>query len=323
MKKIRVVYLTGFWFSGATILGRSLKSSEEAIYVGEIRDFWTKGLKKNEKCSCGENFESCSFWTKVTEEYNKSVPADDIERVSKDLFELEKTANYFKLRKYLKDNDDGKFRNLLDTYLKHTEALYEAISKVSGKNIIVDSSRLPGRLLALSRSGRIEIFPIYMIRDPRGVINSLIKKDFRNFGEIRNSIIKHILSWNIKNLLSLDSLKKLNSNDTMYLSYTKFTRNPSPILERIKEKLSCSLNYENDDGKVSLFLEPGHVFTGNRSRHDTGKISIAEDLKWKKELSLANKILVSFTSLPLLKYLLMKFKMNKKSSLKLKESEST
>ncbi|MEJ2195789.1 MAG: hypothetical protein P8X73_13160 [Ignavibacteriaceae bacterium] len=45
MEKIKVVYLTGFWFSGATILGRSLKSSNEAIYVGEIRDYWTKGKR--------------------------------------------------------------------------------------------------------------------------------------------------------------------------------------------------------------------------------------------------------------------------------------
>ena len=38
MENIKIIYLTGFWFSGATILGRSLKSSEDVIYVGEIRD---------------------------------------------------------------------------------------------------------------------------------------------------------------------------------------------------------------------------------------------------------------------------------------------
>ncbi len=47
MEKIKIIYLTGFWFSGATILGRSLKSSEDIIYVGEIRDYWSKGLEKN------------------------------------------------------------------------------------------------------------------------------------------------------------------------------------------------------------------------------------------------------------------------------------
>ncbi len=307
MEKIKVVYLTGFWFSGATILGRSLKSSEDVIYVGEIRDYWTKGLKKNEKCSCGERFENCSFWTKVTEEYINSFPSDDIEKISKDLSELEKTKNYFKLRKFIKNKDDNYIRQLLETYLKHTDKLYESISKVSGKNIIVDSSRLPSRLLALSLSTKIELFPIYMIRDPRGVINSLIKKDFRNFGEIRNSTFKHILTWNVKNLLSLDSVNKLNSNDTLYLWYKNFTRNPAQVLEKIKKRLNCAINYEEENGKVSIHLEPGHVFTDNRSRHDTGKITISEDTKWKQELNWHRKVIVSVTSLPLLKYIVKKY----------------
>ncbi|MGD8307366.1 MAG: hypothetical protein PVF17_11985 [Ignavibacteria bacterium] len=307
MEKIRIVYLTGFWFSGATILGRSLKSSEEAIYVGEIRDFWTKGLKKNDKCSCGERFESCSFWTEVKKEYLSSFPSENIDKISKDLNELEKTSNYFKLRKFIKKRDDDHLQQLLDTYILHTEKLYESISKISGKNIIVDSSRLPGRLLALSLSLKTDIYPIYMIRDPRGVVNSLIKKDFRNFGKIRTSPFKHIIAWNVKNLLSLDSIKFLNSKDTLYLWYKSFTNNPTYALEIIKKKLNCRLKYEEDNDKVSLYLEPGHVFTGNRSRHETGKITIAEDLKWKKELSWPRKIIVSITSLPLLKYLIIKY----------------
>jgi hypothetical protein len=309
MEKIKIVYLTGFWFSGATILGRSLKSSEDAIYVGEIRDFWTKGFGKNEQCSCGKSFNDCKFWQEVTHEYIKSFPSDDIEIISKDLSELEKTNNYFKLRKYIKNNNDNHFGQLVDIYLKHTEKLYECISKVSGKSIIVDSSRLPGRLLALSLSTKIEIFPIYIIRDPRGVINSLIKKDFRNFGEIRNSTFKHILTWNVKNLLSLDSVKILNSKDTLYLGYKNFTKKPAQVLEKIKKILNCTLNYEEENGKVSLYLEPGHVFTGNRSRHDTGKITITEDTKWKKELKLSKKILVSITSLPLLNFIIAKYRL--------------
>jgi len=246
----------------------------------------------------------------VTKEYLNSFPSNDIEKISKELSEIEKTKNYFKLRKFIKNKDDNYVRQLLDTYLKHTEKLYESISKVSGKNIIVDSSRLPGRLLALSLSTKIEIFPIYIIRDPRGVINSLIRKDFRNFGEIRNSTFKHILTWNVKNLLSLDSVKKLNSHDTLYLLYKNFTRNPARIFEKIKKSLNCTLNYEEKNGKVSLYLEPGHVFTGNRSRHDTGKITITEDVKWKQELSWQRKVLISATSLPLLKYVVKKYHLN-------------
>jgi hypothetical protein len=310
MEKIKIIYITGYWFSGATILGRSLISSNQAIYVGEIRDFWTKGLKRNEKCSCGERFENCSFWQKVKNEYIKSFPSINIEKITRDLNELEKTTNYFKLRKFIKNKDDNYVRQLLDTYLKHTEKLYESISKVSGKNIIVDSSRLPGRLLALSCSNGFDFYPIYLVRDPRGVINSLIKKDIRNYGKNNHSTFKHIFIWNAKNLLSLDSLKILNALNTMYLSYKNFTRNPAKVFENLKKLLNCTLYYEEENGKVSLNLEPGHVFTGNRSRHDTGKIIITEDVKWKQELSWPRKVLVSITSLPLLNYIIKKYHLN-------------
>ena len=310
MKKIKILFLTGFWYSGATILGRSLVSSNQAVYVGEIRDFWTKGLKRNEKCSCGERFENCSFWQKVKNEYIKSFPSINIEEITQDLNELEKTTNYFKLRKFIKNKANGSLQQLLDTYLEHTEKLYEIISEASGKNIIVDSSRLPGRLLALSCTNRFDFYPIYLLRDPRGVINSLIKKDIRNYGKNSHSTFKHILSWNAKNLLSLDSLKILHAENTMYLSYKSFTRNPAKVFENLKKMLDCTLNYEEENGEVSLNLQPGHVFTGNRSRHDTGKIIITEDVKWKQELSLQRKVLVSITSLPLLKYVVKKYHLN-------------
>ena len=148
------------------------------------------------------------------------------------------------------------------------------------------------------------------MRDPRGVINSLIKKDFRYYGEIRNSTFKHILTWNDKNLLSLDSVNKLNSKNTLYLEYKNFARNPAQVLEKIKKILNCTLNYEEESGKVSINLEPGHVFTGNHSRHNTGKITITEDVKWKKELNWQRKAIISVTSLPLLKYLAKKYHLN-------------
>ena len=61
MQKIKLIYLVGFWRSGGTILGRILGCSEQVIFVGNINDFWRKGLKQNNKCSCGERFENCSF----------------------------------------------------------------------------------------------------------------------------------------------------------------------------------------------------------------------------------------------------------------------
>jgi hypothetical protein len=133
--------------------------------------------------------------------------------------ELEKTKSYPRLRKLIKHKDDEHFQYLLDNYLNHTEKLYAAIAKVSGKNIIIDSSRLPGRLLALSHSNKLDIYPVFLIRDARGVINSLIKKYNRNYGGKMPGIIRHILTWNAKNLLSLDS-KKISFATGLMIYYT-------------------------------------------------------------------------------------------------------
>ena len=310
MEKIEIVYLTGFWYSGATILGRCLKTSDQAIYVGEIRDYWVKGFLKNEQCSCGAKFNQCSFWKDVTNEYLNAFPTINIDKVTKDLFELESTKNYLQLRKFFKKKDNEYIYSLLQNYLLHTEKLYEAIAKVSGKNIIIDSSRLPGRLLALSSSNKLKIIPLYLIRDPRGVINSLIRKDIRNYGKKKNNILKHIMIWNLKNLMSLNSIKESNMHNKQYLHYENFTRNPLRTLDKLKTILNCTFNYEAESGKVSFNLEPGHVFTGNRSRNESGKITIHEDAKWKGELSLASKVLISVLALPLLKFVTYKYRIN-------------
>ncbi|HKI77824.1 MAG TPA: hypothetical protein VKA26_04725 [Ignavibacteriaceae bacterium] len=309
MGKIKIVYLTGFWYSGATILGRSLRTSEQVIYVGEIRDFWVKGLQKNAQCSCGEKFGNCNFWQNVKKNYLDSFPSESVEDITEKLKKFDKWTNYFKLKKFLKKRDDKSYQQFLDSYLKHTEKLYECIAKQSGRNIIIDSSRIPVRLLALSQSTKLDVFPIYVIRDPRGVVNSLIKKDIRNFGERKYSSVGHSIKWNIKNLLSLDAVKRSNTINKIYLSYTFFTNNTVRVLEFLEKVLNCKIDYEIENGKVSLELKPGHVFTGNRSRHDTGKITIREDEKWRYELKWNYKILVSLASFPLYKYLLARYRL--------------
>jgi hypothetical protein len=307
MGKIKIVYLTGFWYSGATILGRSLKTSDQVIYVGEIRDFWVKGLRNNEQCSCGERFSNCAFWQNVKNDYINSFPSESIEKIATELKKFDKWTNYFRLKNFLKKGDDKSYRQFLNNYLIHTEKLFECISKYSGKNIIVDSSRLAVRLLALSLSKNLEVFPIYVFRDPRGVVNSLFKKDIRNFGKIKVNSIKQTIKWIIKNLLALNAMKVINTASKLYLGYEYFTKNPAPVLEFLQKQLNCRIHYSIENINVSLDLKPGHVFTGNRSRNDSGKIFIREDLKWKNELKITPKILVSIFSLPLYNYMVAKY----------------
>lgn len=310
MQKIKLIYMVGMWRSGGTVLGRILDSSDQIIFVGNLKDFWRKGLKRNNKCSCGERFENCSFWKEVTKEYKNSFPSENYEELNKEFQRIEKWSNFFKLKKIIINKKDNSFKSLLFKYLKHNQKLYEIISNLSGKKIIVDSSRNTGRLLALSLINNMELFPINIIRDPRGVLNSLINKDISNYKEIRHSSILNLLQWNIKNYFSVDIMKKLNTSSGMYVLYKNFSSCPSELIEKLKIILNCELNYELDNGKFSIIVETGHLFSGNRKRHTSGKITINEDIEWKEELSLPHKTLASLISLPLFEYILKKCQIN-------------
>jgi len=312
-QKIKLIYIAGMWRSGGTIFGRILDCSDEIISVGNIKDFWRKGLKRNNKCSCGEKFENCSFWQSVTKEYLNSFPSINIEVVRKEFQQVEKWSNYFKLKKIVFNKKDNSLKPLLDKYLEHNEKLYEIVSNISGKKIIIDSSRNTGRLLALSLLNKCELYPIHIIRDPRGVINSLINKDISNYKEIRHSTILNLLHWNAKNYFSMKIIERLHTIRSVNILYKNFAAQPVTVIEELKKMLNCTLNYELDNGKFSINLRAGHIFSGNRERHKSGKITIKEDIEWKEELSWLHKVLTSIISIPLFKYIVHKCQLESKN----------
>src|SRR3990170_8751067 len=99
MGKIKVVYITGWWHSGGTILSRILGNSNEAVYVGELRDYWRIRFLKYDICSRGERFPNCRFWKEVSKEHIKSFPLTNYEELKNEFREIEKWPNYLKLRK--------------------------------------------------------------------------------------------------------------------------------------------------------------------------------------------------------------------------------
>jgi hypothetical protein len=79
--------------------------------------------------------------------------------------------------------------NLLDHGRSGTTdaAMFAAIAKVSGKDFIVDSSKLPSRLARLMRSPELEIYPIHLVRNPSGQIYSMARK----YGGFLKHIVCH------------------------------------------------------------------------------------------------------------------------------------
>jgi len=220
--------------------------------------------------------------------------------------EIENWSNYFKLRSLIRNKKDNPLKSTVEKYLAHNVQLYENISQITGKKIIVDSSRNLGRLLTLLSSDKIEMYTINITRDPRAAINSLIQKDIRNYNENRQSTILNILNWNIKNILTLDIMKNIDADMGENIFYKDFSMYPAQTLQMLEKRLKLPLNYEVVNGQCSINLEGGHIISGNRNKFNTGKTKIIRDIKWKKRLGKFHKVLISIGSLPLYKYLVRK-----------------
>ncbi|MCW8961647.1 MAG: hypothetical protein OQK29_08790, partial [Ignavibacteriaceae bacterium] len=237
-------------------------------------------------------------------------PSIDMESLSNEFINFERLKNYFKLKKVKENKGDKDLKQFLDKYLEHNEKIYEIIAKVSGKNILVDISRIPGRLLALSFSEKLEIYPVYLMRDPRGVLNSFVQADMRYYGENRHSNLRQLITWNANTFFSIKHIKNLSSEKFLFILYSGYVRNPNTELNKLDVLFNDEFNCEEENGNVFINLEPGHVFAGNRSRLVSGNVTIAEDTKWKKQLSWFNKLLTSIISLPLYKYIVSKYHHN-------------
>lgn len=306
MEKIKIIYLTGYGRSGGTLIGRLLGDTKNAFFIGELRNFWKYGLIKNHDCSCGKKFDTCDFWGKVADKYTKSFPSDNIKKLSKEFREFEKLKNYFKLRK-IKGNNNSRLKKSLDKYLERNERLFEIVCEVSGKNILVSSSRITGRLFALSFSEKLKIYPVFLMRDPRGVLNSMVQFDNRLYGEYRHNALKQLASWNANTLLSVQIMNKISKGKVLFNLYSEFTKDPDQELEDLKSILNDDLDYSQHNGEISINLHSGHIFAGNQMRFKSGSVPIIQDLKWKQQLSFLNKALASVVSLPLYKYVANKY----------------
>ena len=54
--------------------------------------------------------------------------------------------------------------------------VFKAMAEVSGKSFVVDSSKLPGRLSYLTTLKDLDVYPVHLVREPKGQINSVVRK---------------------------------------------------------------------------------------------------------------------------------------------------
>lgn len=313
---VTVLKIMGLGRSGSTILDLVLGNHPNIESVGEVGNLIVNGWISRESlrgidqeklrvpiCTCGKRLdvryvdapeEACPFWSSVRREWVERTDPDGIESYPKlqDAFESKSRWTRYGLDSllrllYEKRRPSAAFRS----YARLTLAFFESIRSVSGKPVVVDSSKSPVRAFALGMMPGIDLYVVHLVRDGRGVITShrkTLKKDFRAgimWDHKGRPIWKTIVRWMVLNLVSEWVCIRLGPKRTMRLRYEDLVADPKSALERIGSLIELDLTDVANAASSGEPMHAGHNIGGNRTKK-SGTITLrADEEEWKSALS--------------------------------------
>ena len=289
---VKVLYIMGYGRSGSTLLDIVLGNHPGIEGVGELAVLPHSGLfagpiTRSSVCSCGRTVAECPFWSAVRREWVARVGEEGIERYPKLQSAFEHNKRWPRLlRERLLPSAPYK------TYARYTEALYGAIRTVSGKDVIVDSSKRPLRTFTLSGMPGVDLRVVHLVRDGRGVVASR-KKAFKKdeaAGVARDipgrPALTSILLWTGINLVSEAVRLRLDPEKVVWVRYESFVEDPKGELARIGRVAGIDLSGLAERVALGEPMAASHQVGGNRLRMARGGVRLRPDAgSWRNALS--------------------------------------
>jgi hypothetical protein len=243
-----VVYIAGNHRSGSTLLDMVLGSHSRALSIGEIVALG-EYFRQNKLCTCGEHIHDCEFWGEVQD------------RLANDLGLQAPCSRYAPIHS-ASDLLRGLAPLPVSVSARYDRRLLEAISAVSGRDVIVDSSKTFSRLLfyLVAYGGRT--FVIHLTRDPRGVINSLLRTK-----EYATERLDLYIRWWKNTQSRLHRLSALlGPSRIIHLRFEDFCRNPADNLAPVLNALHLAFEPRMlDYGSLSHHNISGNIKTRKRT----------------------------------------------------------
>ncbi len=234
-----VIYVMGAGRSGSTILGVTLGNCENVFFAGEL-DKW---LGKSGRPPL-EGAERERFWNEVLQDVDGS-----------DLFGgrarcLERSSALFQPRKLLAR------RRLRQRYRQVAEELYRAVARVAGVTHVVDTSHYPLRAKELQHLAGVDVFLMFVVRDPHSVVASFGREDVaeRKFGVLTTNLYL----W-LTYLLSMWTFLRHPRDRRLFVRHEEFLADPQAVVAQILERAGCSASTPD-----LARLSTGLPFQGNR-----------------------------------------------------------
>jgi hypothetical protein len=309
---VKVLKITGLGRSGSTILDIVLGNHPCVESVGEVGNLIRTGWVSRESlraidqerlrvpiCTCGKRLdvpyvedpdEACPFWSAVRREWVARADAEAIESYPKLQNDFEPKRRWPRLL-YERRRPSAAFRS----YAGLTRAFFESVRAVSGKPLVVDSSKSAARAFALWMVPGIDLRVVHLVRDGRGVIASRRKsfeKDLQAgimWDHKGHPLWKTSVRWTDQNLAAEWVCARLGPKRAMRLRYEDFVADPQAALGRIGSLIGLDLTDVAKAASSGQPMRAGHNVGGNRTKK-SGYITLRPDeQEWKSALSPAEQ----------------------------------
>ncbi len=281
-----IIYLMGAGRSGTTALATFLGNHENILTVGEMHQFF-EHIDKQKYCSCSNSLELCEIWSKVLEK----LPKDYIENAKEYKIFCEELEYHNSVPKYIfnKISEDK-----LKKYKIINETIFEVISKEYNARYILDSAKYIGRYIGLSKSQKLNIKTIYVVRDVRGVIYSFSKSVQSSRGTI-----SAIVYWLIINSIA-ELLYRISTKDSMIkLQYETLMEEPIKEFERLETFLEIDLSDVKNKIENNKKFDMPHIIGGNRIKVNK-QVKFQKDIEWRYKYNSFQKLFYYFMASPIM-----------------------
>ncbi len=264
-----LIYISGSGRSGSTLLERVLHSSNNVFALGEFHCLWRLALE-HINCSCGARFTDDPFWREVMERAQFGHP--EFSRLRQLEAQVARSGlllrSGFSLARLREDPAVGEF-------VAMQQHLFAAIRAVSGKPILIDSSKAGPRAWLLATDPGTSVIHLY--REPGDVIASWQSAKFDpGLGDAmqRLGIADAARDWwKVEQLARLLARRR----PVFQLDYAKLCAAPREAIAALAAH--CGLS----SSLVPQWLGPDrfaqgdgyHSLNGNPDRFDRGPVRIA------------------------------------------------
>jgi hypothetical protein len=215
-----VIYVMGAGHSGSSILGVALGNCAGVFYAGEVDEWLLKG-----GAGRWAGAERTRFWEAVRERiggHADGLIGDSVNRL------IERSSAVLRLDRR------GERRAILARYRPLTEELFAAIADVADADCVVDTSHFPLRAKELQSMPGIELYLVFLVRDPQAVIELDGREISRHeVAERRVKVLSSNVALWLTQLLSVYVFLRQPRARRMFLSHEQFLADPARALRAI------------------------------------------------------------------------------------------